>query len=94
MFSLIPRAYLFGGIAVALLGLFVSHKLLIWSAHRDGFKAGVASEQTKARIEAAKRIVEMEKNDEAFRSLPARDKCLAIIRDSGLPEHHCNTDAR
>jgi hypothetical protein len=70
---------------VAALALFGWHKL---ETHR-AFKAGVASEQTKARIEAGKRITDMETNDEAFRKLPAADRCRAFMRDSGLPEHHC-----
>ena len=87
--NLIPKPYLYAGIAAALAGLFITHKLLVWSAHSQGFKAGVASEQTKARIEAGKRITEMETNDEAFRKLPAADRCRAFMRDSGLPEQHC-----
>ena len=66
----------------------------IWLWHksetREAFRAGVASEQTKARIEASKRITEMETNDEAFRKLPALDRCRAFMRDSGLSIDHCN----
>ena len=72
-------------IVAAFVALFGWHKL---ETHR-AFKAGVASEQTKARIEASKRITEMETNDEAFRKLPAADRCRAFMRDSGLPEHNC-----
>ena len=69
----------------AFLALFAWHKVQT----RQAFKDGVASEQTKARIEAGKRITDMETNDEAFRKLPAADRCRAFMRDSGLPEHHC-----
>jgi len=89
MFSLIPRTYLIAGIIAACAGLFVAHKLAVWSAHSRGFSAGVDSEQTKARIEAGKRITEMETNDEAFRNLPAVERCRAFMRDSGLPVDHC-----
>lgn len=94
MFSLIPRAYLIAGVIAASAGLFAAHKLAVWSSHRAGFAAGVASEQIKARIEAGKRIVEMETNDEAFRGLPAVERCRVFMRDSGLPVDHCNADAR
>jgi len=79
-----------GAIVAAFAALFGWHKLEI----RAAFKAGVASEQSKARIEAGNRILEMEKNDEGFRELPALDRCRLFMRDSGLPIDHCNTDAR
>jgi hypothetical protein len=72
--------------AAAFLALLAWHKM----ETRAAFKAGVTSEQTKARIEAGKRITEMETNDEAFRKLPAADRCRAFMRDSGLPIDHCN----
>ena len=72
-------------IVAAFVALFGWHKL----ETRAAFKAGVASEQTKARIEAGKRITQMETNDEAFRKLPAVERCRAFMRDSGLPEQHC-----
>jgi hypothetical protein len=66
----------------------------VWLWHRNevsnAFDAGVTSEKTKARIEAGKRITEMETNDEAFRNLPALERCRALLRDSGLPEHECD----
>lgn len=72
--------------------------IAVWLWHRgevDGaFRAGVTSEQTKARIEAGKRIAEMEANDEVFRKMSAPDRCRAFMHDSGLPEHHCDTGPR
>jgi hypothetical protein len=85
MFGMIPRAYAYGAIALALLALFGWHKWQVSAAFREG----VASEQVKARIEAGKRIVEMEKHNAEFRKLPAVDRCRAFMRDSGLPERHC-----
>jgi hypothetical protein len=73
-------------IAAAFLALFGWHKL----ETRRAFKDGIASEQTKARIEAGKRITEMETNDEAFRKLPALERCRAFMRDSGLSIDHCD----
>lgn len=72
-------------IAAAVLSVFTWHKWQVSSAYREGVK----SEQTRARIEAGKRIVEMEKNDAEFRKLPARERCISFMRDSGLPERHC-----
>jgi len=53
------------------------------------YNRGAESERVKARIEAAKRIGEMEKSNANFRKLSDRDRCLLFLRDSGLPEHHC-----
>lgn len=72
-------------IVAALAALFGWHKWQVSAAYRDGVK----SEQARARIEAGKRIAEMEKTDETFRKLPALDRCRLFMRDSGLPEHHC-----
>ena len=94
MFSLIPRSYLIAGVIAAAAGLFIAHKLAVWSAYSSGMEAGVASERTKARIEAGKRIIEMETNDEAFRELPAVERCRVFMRDSGLPIDHCNAGSR
>ena len=73
-------------IGLAVVSLFGWHKWQVSAAYSEGAKA----EQTKARIEAAKRITEMEKNDDEFRNLPALDRCRVFMRDSGLPEHHCD----
>ncbi len=73
-------------IAAAFVALFGWHQIKV----REAFKDGVASEQTKARIEAGKRIVEMEANNEAFRKLPALERCRAFMRDSGLPVDECD----
>jgi len=82
------RLYVYGAVGVAaFLALIAWHKI----ETRRAFTAGVDSEQTKARIEAGKRIVEMENNNEAFRKLPAADRCRAFMRDSGLPERHCES---
>ena len=72
-------------IVAAILSIWTWHKWQVSAAYREGVK----SEQTKARIEAGKRIVEMEKNDAEFRKLSDLDRCRVFMRDSGLPEHHC-----
>lgn len=53
------------------------------------YERGRAFERDAARVAAGKRIVEMEKTNEAFRSLPALERCRAFLRDSGLPLDHC-----
>lgn len=66
----------------------------IWGYHsiavNNAFRNGRNAEREAARIEAAKRITEMEKSDAEFRHLSSRERCIAFMRDSGLPEHHCN----
>jgi len=73
-------------IVAAFLALFGWHKIEVAKSYR----AGAAAEQAKARIEAGKRIVEMEQANEQFRKLPALDRCRLFMRDSGLPEHNCD----
>lgn len=55
---------------------------------------GQFRERETAKAEAAKealnRITKMEKNDASFRKLPSRERCLAIVRDSGLPDSTCD----
>ena len=68
-------------IVAAVLSVGAWHKWQVSAAYREGVK----SEQTRARIEAGRRIIEMEKQNEAFRNLSARDRCIAFMRDSGLP---------
>lgn len=73
-------------IGFALLAVFSWHKWQVSAA----YKAGQEAERQAARVEAGKRIQEMEKTNEAFRKLPAADRCRAFMRDSGLPEHNCD----
>lgn len=55
---------------------------------------GEFRERDAAKAEAAKealnRITKMENNDASFRKLPSRERCLAIVRDSGLPDSTCD----
>ncbi len=60
-----------------------------WRATSAAYEAGRAAERDAAKIEAGKRIIEMEKTNESFRSLPALDRCRAFMRDSGLPIDEC-----
>lgn len=63
---------------------------VVWRVEQYGFERGRSHERVAATIEAAKRIQEMEKNNAEFRSLSARERCLAFMRDSGLPDTGCN----
>ncbi len=48
----------------------------------------------QAAIDASKKAVEriqaLEKNNANFSKLPARDRCLLLMRDSGLPDSACD----
>ncbi len=46
--------------------------------------------QAEAGKEALNRISEMEKTNAGFKNLPASDRCIAFMRDSGLPESECD----
>lgn len=61
-----------------------------FKSNHDAYERGRGVERQAAIVAAGKRIIEMEKNNEAFRALPARDRCLAFMRDSGLPAGHCD----
>lgn len=58
------------------------------------YAAGKSVGRNETRVEAAKeaveRITDMEKSNANFRNLPARERCLALMRDSGLPANGCN----
>lgn len=47
-------------------------------------------ERAAAAAEAINRIQDLEKNNATFRSLPSRDRCLVLMRDSGLPDAGCD----
>lgn len=61
-----------------------------WHAVASAYSRGKADTLAAARVEAGHRILTMEQTVENFRHLPARDRCLAFMRDSGLPERHCD----
>lgn len=50
-------------------------------------RAEVAAE---AATDALNRINNLEKNNAAFRDLPAYERCLVIMRDSGLLDDYCS----
>lgn len=46
--------------------------------------------EAEAAKEALNRIQTLEKNNEAFKSLSNRDRCVVFMRDSGLPDSACD----
>lgn len=82
--SLIPNwIKLAGGALVAVIAAF-------WFGNIYGKNVATNEIEAKAAKEAIERIQTMEKNNAAFKNLPARDRCIAFMRDSGLPESECD----
>lgn len=82
--GLVPRQ------AWALAGVLAALAIGAWRIDSAAYERGRGFERQAAIVAAGKRIVEMEKSNEAFRALPARDRCLAFMRDSGLPDTACD----
>lgn len=63
-------------------------------AYRAGLWIGARDERSAAKMaaikEAANRVSTMEKNNDGFRQKSPRDRCLVIMRDSGLPDSACD----
>ncbi len=84
--SLIPNwVKLAGGALVAVL-------LAFWGGSIYGKNVATAQIEAKAAKEAIERIQDMEKNNAAFKNLPAHDRCIAFMRDSGLPVEECDAE--
>jgi len=64
---------------------------LAWLTWHDHKIAERAKDQVQAQAgkEAAERITNLEKNNADFRNLPAHDRCVVFMRDSGLPIDNC-----
>ncbi|NSL22036.1 hypothetical protein [Agrobacterium tumefaciens] len=58
------------------------------------FQIGKREGKYVAQIEAAKAAIErfntLEKNNASFRNMSDRHRCLAFMRDSGLPDSACD----
>lgn len=63
-------------------------------AYGPAYLHGKSIEKSQIEAEAAKealeRIQQLEKNNEAFKSLSDRDKCVEFMRFSGLPDTECD----
>lgn len=76
--------------AVAALGVILGAALAYYPSKLVGAHEARQAQQIKAAKEALDRINSLEKNNANFRNLPARDRCLVFMRDSGLPEDSCD----
>lgn len=59
-------------------------------AHHFGKREGKQEAVAAAAVEAINRIQQLEKSNAQFRSLSSRDRCLVLMRDSGLPDSECD----
>ncbi|KQV28085.1 hypothetical protein ASC97_06980 [Rhizobium sp. Root1203] len=73
------------GVAI-ILAVLAAYQFGRWMGAKD---ARVAA-QMEAIKEASSRISNMEKNNADFHSKSARDRCLVLMRDSGLPDSGCD----
>jgi Flp pilus assembly protein TadB len=78
-------AWLKIGVAIVL-AVLAAYQFGKWS----GAKEAKVAAQMQAIKEASNRISNMEKNNADFRSKSARDRCLVLMRDSGLPDSGCD----
>lgn len=83
MIGLLDAAKIAGGVALGAL-------LVAPVAHYLGKREARQETAITAATEAITRIQELEKNNEAFRSLSSRDRCLALMRDGRLPDAGCD----
>ncbi|MBB2709641.1 hypothetical protein N2597_08160 [Rhizobium sophoriradicis] len=72
------------------LGLVIGAGVAYYPSKLVGAREERQAQQIKAAKEALDRINTLEKNNANFRNLPARDRCLVFMRDSGLPEDSCD----
>lgn len=76
--------------AVFVLGLLLGAAIMFYPAKWIGAKDERQAAQIRAASEALDRIQNLEKNNANFRNLPARERCLVFMRDSGLSEDNCD----
>lgn len=55
-----------------------------------GKSEGKDAAAAKAAAEAIIRVQQLEKSNAKFRTLSAHDRCLVLMRDSGLPDSECD----
>lgn len=72
--------------------------VLAGGVYLAGYLHGGNSTREQLRIEAikeaAKRITNMENNNAHYNKLPYRERCIALMRDSGLPANECDDGQR
>jgi len=71
-------------------GAILGAALIAGPVYLSGKSEGRQEAAAIAAAEAITRIQELEKNNASFRDLPSRDRCLVLMRDSGLPDSECD----
>lgn len=71
-------------------GAFLGAALIVGPAYLAGKSDGKDEIEARASAEAILRIQELEQSNAKFRTLPPRDRCLVLMRDSGLPDSECD----
>ena len=74
----------------ALVAVVVLSPIVYLYGHHKGAVSERAAIEAQAARDAFERIQNLEKNNEAFRNMSDRDRCLAFMRDSGLPVSECD----
>lgn len=64
--------------------------LAVGPVYLVGKSAGRADVAAQAAKDALSRIEQRERNDANFKTMPAIERCRAIMRDSGLPVSECD----
>lgn len=84
LWKLIPwQAWVAGAAMIAVFAVLAT-------AEYRGYQRALVAVERKAVIEAAKRIKNMENNNEEFRNLSSVERCRAFLRDSGLHPDECD----
>ncbi len=84
MWKLIPNWLKIGAAAV------IGAALFSITSFQIGKREGKSIAQIEAAKAALNRINTMEKNNASFRNMSDRHRCLAFMRDSGLPDSACD----
>jgi len=71
-------------------GAVLSAALIAGPVYLYGKAAGKDAAAAEAAAAAIHRVQELEKSNAKFRSLSSRDRCLLLMRDSGLPDAECD----
>ena len=72
------------GVAAVLGALLASGPVFFYGQHK-----GEQNAELKAKTEALERIQEMDKNNAKFRNASQYDRCVILLRDSGLSIDGC-----
>nr|WP_320188904.1 hypothetical protein [Agrobacterium rosae] len=76
--------------AVGMVGAFLLLAGAFTLGKSEGRSQATADAEIKAAKNALERINNLEKSNATFRNLTPRHRCLALMRDSGLPDSACD----